>query len=129
MTDFGITEKKANQLFKRMAEAGLTEDDMIEQFIRGSGPGGQKINKTASCVYLKHKPTGFEVKMQRERSQPLNRYYARKRMCELLEEKVLGHKSPAAIKDEKIRKQKQRRKRRKKNTVEKTVQNETGKNK
>ena len=97
-----------------MANLGLSEEDLQEKYIRSSGPGGQKVNKTASCVYLKHLPTGLEVKMQRERSQPLNRYYARKRLCELLEEKTLGSQSSAALKAEKIRKQKRRQRRAKK---------------
>ena len=110
--NFGITPKKQAELEARMANLGLCEADLQEKYIRSSGPGGQKINKTATCVYLKHLSTGLEVKMQRERSQPLNRYYARKRLCELLEAKTLGAQSPVALKAEKIRKQKQRRQRR-----------------
>ncbi len=110
--DFGLTDKKHAELEARMAALGLREADLEEKFIHSSGPGGQRVNKTASCVYLKHLPTGLEVKMQQERQQRLNRYYARKRMCELLEERTLGSKSPAALKAEKIRKQKQRRRRR-----------------
>jgi protein subunit release factor B len=112
--NFAVTDKKQAELEARMAAVGLREQDLEEKYIRSSGPGGQKVNKTASCVYLKHLPTGLEVKMQRERSQPLNRYYARKRLCELMEEKTLGRASPAALKAEKIRKQKQRRRRRRK---------------
>jgi len=97
-----------------MAALGLREADIEEKHVRSSGPGGQKVNKTASCVYLKHKQSGLEVKMQRERSQGLNRYYARKRLCELVEQEKMGSKSPAALKAEEIRKQKQRRKRRSK---------------
>jgi protein subunit release factor B len=110
--DFGVTQKKQAELEARMAAAGLREQDLEEKFVRSSGPGGQRVNKTSSCVYLKHLPTGLEVKMQQERSQRLNRYYARKRMCELLELKSLGRESPAAVKAEKIRRQKQRRRRR-----------------
>ena len=110
--DFGVTRKKQEELEARMAALGLREQDLDEKFIRSSGPGGQRVNKTASCVYLKHVPTGLEVKMQQERQQRLNRYYARKRLCELMEEETLGKRSPAALKAEKIRKQKQRRKRR-----------------
>jgi protein subunit release factor B len=110
--DFGVTQKKQVELEARMAGLGLREEDLEEKFIRSSGPGGQRVNKTASCVYLRHRPTGLEVKMQQERQQRLNRYYARQRLCELLEEKTLGVKSPTALKAEKIRKQKQRRKRR-----------------
>jgi peptide chain release factor len=110
--NFGITPKKQAELEERMVKLNLREADLQEKYIRSSGPGGQKVNKTASCVYLKHLPTGLEVKMQQERSQPLNRYYARKRLCELLEAQTLGNQSPAALKAEKIRKQKQRRQRR-----------------
>lgn len=110
--NFGVTQKKQDELEARMASLKLREEDLQEKYVRSSGPGGQKVNKTASCVYLRHEPTGLEVKMQKERSQGLNRYYARKRMCELIEEQTLGKKSPAALKAEKIRKQKQRRKRR-----------------
>jgi len=113
--NFGVTDKKQAELEARMASLGLREQDLEEKYVRSSGPGGQKVNKTSSCVYLKHNPTGLEVKMQRERSQPLNRYYARKRLCELVEAQRLGQQSPEAIKAEKIRKQKQRRRRRRKN--------------
>lgn len=113
--NFGITTKKQAQLKARMANLGLREEDLQETYVRSSGPGGQKVNKTASCVYLKHLPSGMKVKMQKDRSQPANRYYARKRLCELLEEKILGDQSPAALRAEKIRKQKQRRQRRAKN--------------
>ncbi len=110
--NFGVTDRKQAELEARMAALGLREEDLAETYVRSSGPGGQKVNKTSSCVVLKHGPTGLEVKMQKERSQPLNRYHARKRLCELLEERTLGAKSPAALKAEKIRKQKQRRRRR-----------------
>ncbi len=110
--DFPVTDKKQAELRQRMAAVGLCEADIEEKYVRSSGPGGQKVNKTASCVLLTHTPTGLQVKMQKERSQPLNRYHARKRLCELLEARQLGTASPEAIKAEKIRKQKQRRKRR-----------------
>ena len=112
MIRFGVTEKKETQLRERMAECGLTESDLNESFIHAGGPGGQKVNKTAVCVYLKHIPTGTEVKAQKARSQGLNRFYARRRMCELLEARLLGDQSPAALKAAKMRKQKERRKRR-----------------
>ena len=95
-----------------MAAVGLREQDLEEKFVRSSGPGGQRVNKTSSCVYLRHGPTGLQVKMQQERSQRLNRFYARRRMCELLEARALGHDSPEAMKAEKIRRRKQRRRRR-----------------
>ena len=110
--NFGVTQKKQQELEERMRGLGLCEQDLEERFIRSSGPGGQHVNKTATCVYLKHVPTGLEVKMQSERSQAINRYYARKRLCELMEERVLGRKSPESLRIDKIRKQKKRRKRR-----------------
>jgi len=110
--NYGVTRKKQDELEARMAALGVREEDVQEKYIRSSGPGGQKVNKTASCVYLKHSQSGLEVKMQQERSQGLNRYYARKRLCELVEQEKMGSKSPAALKAEEIRKQKQRRKRR-----------------
>jgi protein subunit release factor B len=110
--NFGVTRKKQEELEARMSALGVCEADIKEKYVRSSGPGGQNVNKTASCVYLKHAVSGLEVKMQRERSQGLNRYYARKRLCELIEQERFGSESTAALKAEKIRKQKQRRKRR-----------------
>jgi peptide chain release factor len=110
--DFGITKKKQDELERRMAALNIRESDIEEKFVHSSGPGGQKVNKTASCVYLKHLSTLLEVKSGQGRSQALNRYYARKRLCELIENRQLGNESPAALKAQKIRKQKQRRKRR-----------------
>jgi protein subunit release factor B len=120
--NFGVTKKKQEELEARMAALELREEDFQESFVRSSGPGGQRVNKTSSCVYLKHLPTGLEIKMQRERSQALNRYYARKRLCELLEQEKLGSKSPAALKAEKIRKQKQRRRRRSKKKLREIIE-------
>jgi len=95
-----------------MQKCNLSEKDISEKFVRSSGSGGQKVNKSSTCVYLKHITTGLSVKIQKSRSQGLNRYYARKRMCELLENKLLGKESPDTKKTEKIRKQKDRNRRR-----------------
>jgi protein subunit release factor B len=115
MPSFGVTPAKERELIDRMAACALQESDLDEHFVRSSGAGGQHVNRSATCVYLKHKPTGFEVKMQEARSQALNRFYARRRMCELIEAAQLGEKSPGAIEREKIRKQKARRARRRNN--------------
>jgi protein subunit release factor B len=112
MIDFGVTERKAAELEQRMAGCKLYEKDIEEKFVRSSGPGGQKVNKSSSCVYLTHRPSGLAVKMQKSRTQRLNRYYARKRLCEMLENKLLGKESPEAKRLNKIRKQKDRRRRR-----------------
>ena len=95
-----------------MDACGIREEDLEERFVRSGGPGGQKVNRSATCVYLKHGPTALEVKMQKTRSQGLNRFYARRRMCELIENREQGTQSPQAKLREKIRKQKARRRRR-----------------
>lgn len=69
-------------LEKRMKSLGLREEDLEERFIRGAGPGGQKINKTSSTVVIVHTPTGTEVRCQRDRSQVANRYWARVELCD-----------------------------------------------
>lgn len=116
MIDFGVTEKKQHTLAERMRACDLFENDLQENFIRSTGPGGQHVNKTSTCVQLIHTPTGLTVKMQKSRTQRLNRYYARKRMCELLENQQQGDQSPEARHIAKIRKQKDRRRRRNKNS-------------
>ncbi|MFA5240483.1 MAG: peptide chain release factor-like protein [Phycisphaerae bacterium] len=112
MINFGITERKRQELEQRMRGCELREGDIEEKFVRSGGAGGQKVNKSSTCVHLKHIPSGLAVKVQKSRSQGLNRYYARKQICELLENKLLGKNSPQAKRTEKIRKQKDRRKRR-----------------
>ena len=80
-----LSAAKEAELQARMDRLGITDEDLTEKFIRGSGHGGQKINKTSSCVYLKHEPSGIEIKCQQERSQTMNRYLARVELCEQLE--------------------------------------------
>jgi len=109
-----IKKETKEELEKRMEFLGIKESDLVEKFILGSGSGGQKINKTSSCVYLKHIPTGIEVKCQRERSREMNRFYARRELCERLEEKLEGIKSEKQQLIEKIRRQKRRRSRKSK---------------
>ncbi len=75
-------------LEKKMLALGVREDDIVENFIRSSGPGGQNVNKTATCVYLKHLPTGLEVKCQRQRSQLLNRNLARHILLSKIENRI-----------------------------------------
>ena len=68
-----------------MLALGVTEGDLLEKFVRGSGAGGQKINKTSNCVFLKHLPTGVCIKCQMDRSREMNRFLARRELCEQLE--------------------------------------------
>ena len=112
MIDFGVTERKAAELELRMKNCNLYEKDIEEKFVRSSGPGGQKVNKSSTCVQLSHHLSGLKVKMQKSRTQLLNRYYARKRLCELLENKLFGKESPEEKRISKIRKQKDRKRRR-----------------
>jgi len=107
-----LSKEKLDSLHVRMKSLGINEDDLVEKFILGSGSGGQKINKTSSCVYIKHIPTGTEVKCQQGRSREMNRYYARKELCQRLEEKDKNIQSERQQAAEKIRRQKRRRSRR-----------------
>ena len=114
MAIFTVTPRKQEELRARMAALGIREADIDERFIKGSGSGGQKVNKTSSCVYLHHKDSGIEVKCQRERSQSLNRFMARRELCDRLEARIKGEKSKREQEREKIRRQKRRRSRRQK---------------
>lgn len=118
MGKFGVSPQKEAELERRMAACGLRESDLDEHFIRSGGPGGQHVNKSATCVQLTHRPTGIEIKMQQARSQALNRFYARRRLCELLEARKMGEKSPEAQKRAKLRKQKARRRRKTRKKLE-----------
>lgn len=109
-----VTPQKQDELERRMAALGISEGDLEERFIRGSGKGGQKVNKTSSCVYILHKPTGVEVKCQRERSQAMNRFLARRELCDRLEAAREGVRSAKQQEAEKIRRQKRKRSRRSK---------------
>jgi protein subunit release factor B len=112
MFDFGVSKNKEKSLTNEMLRFGICEKDIIENFTRSSGPGGQNVNKTSTCVYLKHIPTGIEIKCQRERSQALNRYIARKLLVKKIETSILGRLSTERQRFEKIRRQKRRRSRR-----------------
>jgi protein subunit release factor B len=103
---------KMEELQKRMESLGATEEEFRETFIRSSGPGGQKVNKTSSCVYLVHLPTGLSVKCQQERSQTLNRLLARRLILDRIERLQTGMVAAQKMREEKIRRQKRRRSRR-----------------
>jgi protein subunit release factor B len=111
MIHFPVRPEKQEALRLKMERLGIREQDIIEKFIHGGGKGGQKINKTASCVYLKHRPSGIEVKCQAERSQLLNRFLARRILAEKIEKKLLGEQSEEIQRIEKIRRQKRKRSR------------------
>ncbi|HWL14283.1 MAG TPA: peptide chain release factor-like protein [Opitutus sp.] len=76
------------QIYERLERLGVSLADVDERFVRGSGPGGQKINKTSSTVWLRHRSTGVEVRCQAERSQTANREEAWRELCDRLEERA-----------------------------------------
>ena len=114
MADPFVSSETKARLQKRMESLKILEKELQESFVLGSGSGGQKVNKTASCVMLKHLPSGIIVKCQSSRSRDLNRHLARKLLCEKIAERTEGEKSQRQQKAEKIRRQKRRRSRRQK---------------
>lgn len=109
---FPVRPDKEQQLRARMQALGVHEGDLDEQFVRSSGPGGQHVNKVASCVILVHRPTGLRVKCQATRHQGLNRFLARRLLVEKLERQRQGVVAAEEARREKIRRQKRRRSRR-----------------
>lgn len=109
---FPVSPEKEKALSEQMSRLNILERDIIERFVRASGPGGQNVNKVATCVYLKHVPTGIEVKCQQERSQALNRFLARRILVQKIDEVRLGRLSHARQQIEKIRRQKRKRSKR-----------------
>jgi len=112
-----VSREKEKVLSARMLSLGVAESDLEESFIRSSGPGGQKVNKSSSCVYLIHIPTGLAVKCQRERSQALNRYLARRLLLDKIELRQKGFIAAKRDKIEKIRRQKRKRTKRAKEKI------------
>jgi len=116
MSIFNVSDKKEKELLERMHELNVNEDDLEERFIRSSGPGGQKVNKSSTCVFLRHIPTDTTVKYQKERSQALNRFFARRTLLDQIELKQKGHIKEETKRIEKIKSQKRKRRKR---TIEK----------
>lgn len=109
---FGVSSDKEAAIEARLAAVGVKPEDLVEKFIRSAGPGGQNVNKTSTAVYLKHLPTGIEVKVQQERSQPLNRFIARRLLAEKLEAMLLKRKTAEQERVARLRRQKRKRSRR-----------------
>ena len=107
-----VSAGKEKPLLERMRALGVREEDIEEQFVRSSGAGGQKVNKTSTCVVLHHRPTGIRVKCQRERSQALNRFLARRILLDKIEAKLRGAESAEQQEIARIRRQKRKRSRR-----------------
>ena len=109
---FPVNPLKEKELIKKMEALNIHEKDIKESFVRSGGKGGQHVNKTSTCVYLKHIPTGIEVKCQEERSQSLNRYKARVILFKKIDQLVKGKESEEIQRIEKIRRQKRKRSKR-----------------
>ena len=117
MLHFGVTSKKEKNLLDEMERLGIRESDLIEKFITSGGRGGQHVNRNATCCYLKHKPTGIEVKCSRERSQSLNRFFARRILADKIDQKITGKISEKKKLVAKIRRQKRKRSKRAKEKI------------
>ena len=111
MVTFPVSEEKNRWLKERMETLGIHEKDMEEKFVRSSGRGGQKVNKTSTCVHLRHLPTGIEVKCMKERSQSLNRFLARRELVEKIA-RMSGKPTPEEIEMAKRKRQKAKRRKR-----------------
>lgn len=112
MSKFPVSSSKDDELREKMDALNIREEDIEESFIRSGGKGGQHVNKVSTCVYLKHLPTGIEVKCQTERSQSLNRYRARIILVKKIDQLIKGKESEERQRVEKIRRQKRKRSKR-----------------
>lgn len=99
-----VSPQKRQELAERMKALGVQERDLEETFVRGSGKGGQKVNKTNNCVCLVHVPTGLVIKCHREREREINRFLARRALCDELDHRLNGAPSPKQMEAMRARK-------------------------
>ena len=112
MSSFPLASDKLTELDLRMQTLGVRESDLEETFVRSGGAGGQKVNKSSSCVMLLHRPTGLRVKCQTTRHQAMNRFLARRLLLDKIERMQKGYVEAERARVEKIRRQKRKRSRR-----------------
>lgn len=104
-----VSEIHEKQLFKRMQTIGIREQDIKESFVRSSAPGGQNVNKVATCVCLRHRPTGMVVKCQKFRTQGMNRLLARQILLERIERRHTEQHQAKVQQIQKLKRQKRKR--------------------
>lgn len=110
--DAPVTPNKKNDLAERIARLGIDLALVEEKFVKGSGPGGQKVNKTSSTVLLSYPPLGLTVRCSRERSQAINRFVALRELVDEIEERVSPETSERLRERDRVRRRKSRRGRR-----------------
>ena len=99
-----VSPEKLQKLQEMMERLGVHKNDLEEKFVRGSGKGGQKVNKTNNCVCLVHRPTGLVIKCHREREREINRFLARRALCDELDHRLNGAPSPKQMEAMRARK-------------------------
>lgn len=114
---FPVSPEKEKALGEKLKSLGIAEKDLEEKFIRSQGKGGQNVNKTSTCVHLRHIPTGIEVKCQKTRTQVLNRYYARMLLYSKLEQSIKKEESEEERRIAKVKRQKRKRSKRAKDKM------------
>lgn len=106
--DFGVSPGKASELLARIAALGIDPAAIDEQFVKGGGPGGSKINKTSNCVVLRYAPLGLVVRCQRDRHRSVNRFLALRELVDQVEIRVSPESSARLREIERKRRSKAR---------------------
>ncbi len=101
-------ESKEGDLSREMKRLGIREEDLAERFVHASGPGGQNVNKVATCVQLRHRPSGITVKCQKARTQAMNRIFARELLVERFKKAEMKKRREEEWEKEKDRRRKRR---------------------
>jgi len=111
MHPFTVSPEKEDELRRRMQQLGVREEDLEESFVRSGGHGGQNVNKVATCVMLRHLPSGIQVKCQTTRRQGRNRFLARHLLCDKLEARRKERAALARAEQERARRRTRKRSR------------------